>query len=73
MHHVGSGMRILVVLKTHAGRDLTYLSETMYHELTHKIGSTTDIVYKRAQCQRLAAQRPARNAENYNLFLSEFF
>jgi hypothetical protein len=30
----------------------------MYHELTHKIGSTTDIVYNRAQCQQLAAQRP---------------
>ena len=76
VHHVGSGMRILVVWKTHASHDLTYLSETMYHELTHKIGSTTDIVYNRAQCQELATQRPAdaaRNAENYNLFLSEYF
>lgn len=75
-HHVGSGMRILVVWKTHASHDVTYLSQTMYHELTHKIGSTTDIVYNRAQCQQLAVQRPAdaaRNAENYNLFLSEFF
>jgi hypothetical protein len=76
MHHVGTGMRILVVWKTHASNDLNYLSETMCHELTHKIGSTTDIVYNRAHRQQLTAQRPAdaaRNAENYNLFLSEFF
>ena len=76
LHHVGSGMRISVVWKTHAQADLTYLSETMYHELTHKVGSTTDIVYERGKCQELAIQRPAdaaRNAENYNLFLSEFF
>ncbi len=76
MHHVGSGMRILVVWKTHATHDLNYLSQTMYHELTHKVGSTTDIVYNQTQCQELATKRPAdaaRNAENYNLFLNEFF
>jgi hypothetical protein len=75
-HHVGSGMRILVVWKTHAGEDASYLSETMYHELTHKVGSTTDVVYDRDQCLQLAKDRPqdaARNAENYNRFLSEFF
>ena len=76
LHHVGSGMRIMLVWKTHANADITYLSQTMYHELTHKIGSTSDIVYDRNQCAQLATQRPAdaaRNAENYNLFLSEFF
>lgn len=76
VHHVGSGMRILVVWKTHQNADLTYLTETMYHELTHKVGSTTDITYDRDQCLKLALNRPAdaaRNAENYNLFLGEYF
>ena len=76
LHHVGSGMRVLVVWSTHAHREVTYLSETMYHELTHKVGSTTDVIYDQNECQRLATTRPAdaaRNAENYNLFLSEFF
>lgn len=76
VHHVGSGMRILVVWKTHADADLTYLSETMYHELTHKVGSTTDLCYDPNQCLQLAIQRPAdaaRNAENYNRFLGEYF
>lgn len=75
-HHVGSGMRILVVWSTHARHDASYLSETMYHELTHKVGSTTDVVYAPDQCLQLAKDRPqdaARNAENYNRFLSEFF
>jgi hypothetical protein len=68
-------MRILVVWKTHAKADLTYLCETMYHELTHKVGSTKDVVYDSAQCQALASSNPAdaaSNAENYNLFLKEY-
>lgn len=76
LHHAGSGMRIMVVWQTHAGGDVTYLSETMYHELTHKVGSTTDLAYDQGLCLRMAIDRPAdaaRNAENYNLFLSEFF
>jgi len=76
MHHVGSGMRVLVVWSTHSLHNASYLSETMYHELTHKVGSTTDVVYDRAQCLQLAKDKPqdaARNAENYNRFLSEFF
>jgi len=75
-HHVGSGMRILVVWSTHANQDLKYLCETMYHELTHKVGSTDDIAYDRDQCLRLAIDRPqdaARNAENYDRFLGEYF
>ncbi len=76
LHHQGSGMRVLVVWNTHVHRDITYMSETMYHELTHKVGSTTDVIYDQNECAKLAVHRPAdaaRNAENYNLFLSEFF
>jgi Lysine-specific metallo-endopeptidase len=48
----------------------------MYGEFTHKVGSTTDITYDQAACLQLAQSQPeqaVRNAENYNLFLSEFF
>jgi predicted aminopeptidase len=74
-HHVGSGMRILVVWKTHAGSDLGYLAQTMYHELAHKVGGVDDLNYNEAVCQqyaRTAPQNAANNAENYNLFLGEF-
>jgi hypothetical protein len=75
VHHVGSGMRILVVWKTHATRGLGYLAQTMYHELTHKVGSTTDLAYDRGACAGFAKSNPGsavRNAENYNLFLGEY-
>jgi hypothetical protein len=73
--HVGSGMRIMVVWATHAQADLDYLAQTMYHELTHKVGSTDDKNYKEKTCLGYAKTAPhmaANNAENYNLFLSEF-
>jgi len=76
LHHVGTGMRVLIVWSTHAAMDVSYLSETMYHELTHKVGSTTDVTYDQAACLQLAQSQPeqaVRNAENYNLFLGEFF
>lgn len=73
--HVGSGMRIMVVWATHAQADLDYLAQTMYHELTHKVGSTDDKDYNEQTCLRFAKTAPhmaANNAENYNLFLREF-
>jgi hypothetical protein len=75
MYHVGSGMRILVVWKTHANADLGYLAQTMYHELSHKVGSTDDKNYDDEICKGYAQNNPAlavKNAENYNLFLNEF-
>ena len=74
--HVGSGMRIMVVWRTHAQADLGYLAQTMYHELTHKVGSTDDQGgYVEKTCLGYAATAPhkaVKNAENYNLFLREF-
>jgi hypothetical protein len=72
--HFGSGMRILVVWKTHAG-DLNELVQTMYHELSHKVGSTHDHNYNKQTCAGYAINAPAKavtNAENYNLFLREY-
>ena len=74
-HHVGSGMRILVVWKTHANSDLGYLAQTMYHELAHKVGGVDDLNYDGAVCAQYAQTAPqnaANNAENYNLFLDEY-
>ncbi len=75
MAHFGSGMRVLVVWKTHAGNTFGYLAQTMYHELSHKVGSTTDHNYDEATCLGFARTAPATavtNAENYNLFLREY-
>jgi hypothetical protein len=74
-HHVGSGMRILVVWKTHAEDDPEYLAQTMYHELAHKVGGVKDLIYKEVVCAQYARTEPqkaANNAENYNLFLREY-
>ena len=68
-------MRILVVWEAHAGADPGYLAETMYHELSHKVGSTDDKNYDEATCRGYATRKPAlaaKNAKNYNLFLREF-
>jgi Icc-related predicted phosphoesterase len=72
--HAGSGMRVLMVPKTHDG-NINDLAETMYHELSHKVGGTTDLSYKVPVCLGYAntdTQRAALNAENYNRFLGEF-
>ncbi|QSI78987.1 MULTISPECIES: M35 family metallo-endopeptidase [Niveibacterium] len=72
--HAGSGMRVLMVPKTHNG-NINDLAETMYHELSHKVGGTTDLSYKVDVCLSYAAndpQKAALNAENYNRFLGEF-
>jgi hypothetical protein len=73
--HFGSGMRIMVVWKTHVGNTYSYLAQTMYHELSHKVGSTQDHNYNEQTCLNFAKTVPATaatNAENYNLFLREF-
>lgn len=72
--HVGSGMRVLMVPKTHNG-NVNDLAETMYHELSHKVGGTHDITYNVDAClenARTNPQQAALNAENYNRFLGEF-
>lgn len=72
--HAGSGMRILMVPKTHNG-NINDLAETMYHELSHKVGGTTDLSYNVDVCLGYASsdtQKAALNAENYNRFLGEF-
>ncbi len=74
MIHVGSGMRILIVPGTHGG-NINNLAETMYHELSHKVGGTKDITYDVNTCKRnalLTPQQAALNAENYNRFLGEY-
>jgi len=73
--HFGSGMRIMVVWKTHVGNTFSYLAQTMYHELSHKVGSTTDHNYDEQNCLSFAKNAPgtaSTNAENYNLFMREF-
>ncbi len=73
--HFGSGMRIMVVWKTHAGNTYSYLAQTMYHELSHKVGSTRDHNYDEQTCSGFAKTAPdtaATNAENFNLFLREY-
>ncbi|MEO1618970.1 MAG: M35 family metallo-endopeptidase [Planctomycetota bacterium] len=72
--HAGSGMRVLMVPKTHDG-NVNDLAETMYHELTHKVGGTDDLSYDVDVCLGYAktnTQFAALNAENYNRFLGEF-
>jgi hypothetical protein len=72
--HAGSGMRVLMVPKTHKG-NINDLAETMYHELTHKVGGTTDLGYNVNVCLEYAKsdpQKAALNAENYNRFLGEY-
>ena len=72
--HIGSGMRVLIVPKSH--HDDNYdLAETMYHELSHKVGGTHDVTYDVAICLENARKQPHNavlNAENYNRFLGEF-
>lgn len=73
--HFGSGMRIMVVWKTHVGNTYSYLAQTMYHELSHKVGSTQDHNYNEQACLNFSKSAPATaatNAENYNLFLREY-
>lgn len=74
MAHFGSGMRVLMVPRTHGG-SVKDLAETMYHELSHKVGSTRDITYNAGQCESNAKNNPlnaSTNAENFNLFLREY-
>lgn len=73
--HFGSGMRIMVVWKTHLNNPSSYLAQTMYHELSHKVGSTQDHNYHEDTCLGFAKTAPgtaATNAENFNLFLREY-
>lgn len=72
--HTGTGMRILLVPRTHGGK-IEDLAETMYHELSHKVGGTQDITYDVAKCKSNALHTPqqaALNAENYNRFFGEY-
>ena len=72
--HVGSGMRVLLIPRTHGGV-IDDLAETMYHELSHKVGGTKDITYNVQKCLQNALKAPdqaALNAENYNRFLGEY-
>ena len=73
--HFGSGMRIMVVWKTHLNNTYSYLAQTMYHELSHKVGGTQDHNYNEQACLGFARTAPATattNAENFNLFLREY-
>jgi hypothetical protein len=72
--HAGSGMRILLVPRTH-NNNIDDLAATMYHELSHKVGGTTDLSYSVPQCLEYARtdpQRAALNGENFNRFFEEF-
>lgn len=72
--HNGSGMRVMVVPKTHNG-DVGNLAETLYHELSHKVGGTWDVTYSRGTCAANATSNPGQavsNAENFNLFIAEY-
>lgn len=72
--HFGSGMRVMMVPKTHNG-NVGDLAETMYHELAHKIGGVRDLTYNKDTCLANALNDPrsaADNAENYNRFFGEF-
>lgn len=71
--HFGSGMRVLLVPRSHGSID--DMVQTMYHELSHKVGSTKDITYSEDQCEQNAKTKPelaTTNAENFNLFVREY-
>lgn len=57
-------------------RDIPALVETLYHELSHKIGGTWDSIdddpHLCAQCAINDSVRAVSNASNYSLFLREF-
>jgi|GEM_PF-5897396 len=72
--HTGSGMRVMVVPRTHNG-DVGNLAETLYHELSHKVGGTWDVTYNSTTCANNATNNSGQavsNAENYNLFIREY-
>lgn len=72
--HVGSGMRIMIYPGCHG--NIPALVETLYHEISHKIGGTVDSIEDDpilcAQCAINDSVRAVSNAANYSLFLSEF-
>lgn len=71
----GSDMRIFVFPGVH--QNIPDLVETLYHELSHKIGGTWDSINEDvpglcAQCAITDSVRAVNNAANYSFFLRDF-
>ena len=77
--HVGSGIRVLLTQRFFVwDRNPDKVTErtvcVMFHELSHKLGKTRDIVYGEVGAQNLARNQPAEahlNADNYSFFALE--
>src|SRR5258706_4669051 len=70
-HQAGSGMRVVLGRWFMDDPDPQEATQTLYHELTHKVASTVDHCYGTDACQRLAAtaaQQACNNADNFGYF-----
>ena len=70
-HQAGSGMRVVLGKWFTSDPDPQEATQTVYHELTHKVIRTKDHVYGVQNCIRLAIDsypKACDNADNYGYF-----
>ncbi|MBZ8139467.1 hypothetical protein CLD22_06065 [Rubrivivax gelatinosus] len=70
-HQAGSGYRIVMGRWFMDDPDQQEATQTLYHELTHKVIRTVDHCYGTQACRQLAQSTPAQacnNADNYGYF-----
>lgn len=70
-HLAGSGMRVIMGRWFMDDPDPQEATQTLYHELTHKVVRTVDHCYGTQQCKQLAQTSPANacnNADNFGYF-----
>ncbi len=74
-HQAGSGYRVVLCNQFVNDPDRSEATQTMYHELTHKVIKTVDHVYGRPGCLDLAKKSPGQaieNADNWGYYLISF-
>jgi hypothetical protein len=74
-HQAGSGYRIILGKWFTADPDQYEAAQTIYHELTHKVGKTKDHCYGVDLCRKLAKSEPRKaieNADNFGYFMKSF-
>ena len=71
-HHLaGSGMRVVLGRWFRDDPDIQEATQTIYHEITHKVLKTADHCYGVALCRQLAStniEQATTNADNYGYF-----
>ncbi len=70
-HKAGSGLRIILGKWFISDPDPQEATQTVYHELSHKVARTKDHVYGVGPCERLAIDnhhKACDNADNYGYF-----